>query len=236
MCLSPNAALCSGCQSCAYCSQACKDQDAGSHNFLCATFKDFSDTTRPSPNHVRGIFFGERANSPTIVWVRIFEDGLLANTPDVKAHLFGNITAAQDRSRETNIDRICTQHKNPRTRADNPDRFVTCWYRENFLMDGSHPNMAKFAATQPELARIGKTESITWCGNVLAVAHKQIEMDEYGFEDKIVDITMEYYRDIIDFLTHRPEPRAPLPNEFQYAMGAAGVPAALLQTFFSRRG
>lgn len=67
MCNSRPARRCLWCQSIAYCSVDCQEKDFPTHKSLCQQIPTFPP--RPSPEHVRAIFFPETEHRPQLTWV-----------------------------------------------------------------------------------------------------------------------------------------------------------------------
>lgn len=76
VCNTVPATLCPNCNSAAYCSSECKQDDARSHKLLCADFATFIDvSTRPFPSAIMALYFPilpfltPGLNAPKIVWI-----------------------------------------------------------------------------------------------------------------------------------------------------------------------
>lgn len=67
VCENMEAKLCDTCQSIRYCSERCKKLDWKTHQFLCATFKDFAE--EPAKDYKRGILLRDDIKEAEWVWV-----------------------------------------------------------------------------------------------------------------------------------------------------------------------
>jgi hypothetical protein len=69
-CEEPGENRCGSCKDAVYCSRECQVQDwKQGHMALCKAFADFTDEKRPSPSHVRAIFFPVGEVKARHVWV-----------------------------------------------------------------------------------------------------------------------------------------------------------------------
>lgn len=217
MCLSREATMCSGCQSCAYCSDECKNQDAEPHNLLCGTMKDFGEAQRPSSSHVRAIFFSEHADQPCFVWISsvrlVSPRG--GETPD-DYDIEDLVLTTLDRYDGIKTAWSVTSGEvNARTMLGTPGRFVTLHHRSSRGWFESRKSIASQAtAVKSTLRQLGTSLHQPWPGSVVAVARQRVRSvtDEVNgvspehnpYSDKLVDIEMSHYRDIIDGCTHYP--------------------------------
>ncbi|KAI1806415.1 hypothetical protein F4811DRAFT_510923 [Daldinia bambusicola] len=72
VCRKEGGKLCVSCKSCHYCSKGCQKSDWKSHKLLCNAI--VTQPERPSPSHVRAIYFSEDKPVPEIIWIRCFEN------------------------------------------------------------------------------------------------------------------------------------------------------------------
>ncbi|KAJ8680483.1 hypothetical protein QAD02_016270 [Eretmocerus hayati] len=70
LCNKSGARSCSKCHSISYCSTRCQKRDWSTHKLLCASFASFDNSSRPTDEHVRAIFFPVDDSRPQIAWLR----------------------------------------------------------------------------------------------------------------------------------------------------------------------
>ncbi|KAJ8680482.1 hypothetical protein QAD02_016269 [Eretmocerus hayati] len=68
-CNKSGARSCSKCHSISYCSPKCQRRDWRTHKLLCASFASFDNSSRPTDEHVRAIFFPVNDSIPQLVWL-----------------------------------------------------------------------------------------------------------------------------------------------------------------------
>ncbi|BCS25411.1 zinc finger MYND domain-containing protein [Aspergillus puulaauensis] len=73
ICNASSARLCLWCRSTWYCSIECLEEDFSTHKLLCQQISSLPP--RPSPEHVRAIFFPETARRPQLTWLK-YESGV----------------------------------------------------------------------------------------------------------------------------------------------------------------
>lgn len=73
ICNAAHARRCLWCRSTCYCSIQCQETDFAAHKLLCQQVASL--TPRPSPEHVRAIFFPETECRPQLIWVK-YESGV----------------------------------------------------------------------------------------------------------------------------------------------------------------
>ncbi|KAI0176017.1 hypothetical protein GGR52DRAFT_570991 [Hypoxylon sp. FL1284] len=68
VCSKDGGKFCSACKSCYYCSKECQKNDWVTYKKLCSAI--VTQSSRPTPFHVRGIYFPEKETVPKLVWIR----------------------------------------------------------------------------------------------------------------------------------------------------------------------
>ncbi|KAI0129928.1 hypothetical protein BJ170DRAFT_720002 [Xylariales sp. AK1849] len=69
VCDKPGKDRCGKCNEARYCSRECQVKDWSYHKVLCKNFSSFTDSRRPSADHVRGILFSAAERLPKLVWL-----------------------------------------------------------------------------------------------------------------------------------------------------------------------
>ncbi|CAJ2512174.1 Uu.00g051890.m01.CDS01 [Anthostomella pinea] len=144
---------------------------------------------RPSPEHVRAIFFGASVPKPKLLWIRIPQHssgGDMFNLrPDVMPLLI-----KPGETKYTYVGHSIIQ-RNMRMGSVYPGRVVQLLYRDSFLEDGSPRCRAMLAATQPH----GHLEH-DWRGPVVALAMNGPEYLDANPADlrSVIDYSVWYQR------------------------------------------
>lgn len=191
MCNERPARQCDQCRSSWYCSQECRESDQQSHELLC---KDFAhQSSRPSANHRRAIFFPVDREQPEMIWIpchREVESD--TNVPWHRIELHPYLGTDQP-----SVGTMCIEH-NP-VRGRNLGSGMVYWaperagysiavkFRERFLHDGSVLNKSLLNSV-----RASGTPPHRWCGPIVAVRTTPSELYE--------DVTLADFRHIIDYM------------------------------------
>lgn len=189
MCNANSAQRCSQCRSSWYCSQECQESDWPSHKLLCKRFA--TQTSRPSPNHKRAIFFPVDREQPRMIWVPI-DYKMYEGVP---YHDINPYPYLGEDCPVTGIMRI--EHNPVRGRnlgsgmvafaAQKEGYSVAVIHREAFLKDGSLTNKSILKSV-----RLSGIPPHSWRGPIIALRTTPSE----SFED----ITLADFRHIIDYL------------------------------------
>ncbi|KAI0841904.1 hypothetical protein F5Y06DRAFT_163077 [Hypoxylon sp. FL0890] len=189
VCWKEGGSPCSTCKSCHYCSEECQKSDWKSHKLLCHLIA--TETERPSPSHIRAIYFPDSKPTPELVWIPCIENDEIPEEPNVPASepiddLLGN--------------KFCVHVR----RVDWDDggkkstpRPIEVYHRDNFLLDESPPTASLEAAVR----HYGQ-EKVGWRGPLVVVA---VSVEDGPHEDPInryVDATLADFRSIIHYSLH----------------------------------
>lgn len=184
MCENAANMTCFECENSRYCSKDCQKRGWHKHKILCRSFRDFSDSARPSPLHTRAICFPVNATSPHFIWLP-FEQHHLGDTCKddnhypVRGNLLGRLdTATECASTDYNIvlDRQLMYT-------------ITFMVRKSALRDGSKVNESVKNVLD------GKYEWLFDCrGPMIAYAR-------FGPPYQCHDLNMTYFRHLVDILT-----------------------------------
>lgn len=124
-CKGGTAKRCVRCLSISYCSKECQEKDFAVHKLLCKAFAQ--QPSRPSPLHRRAIFFPADQEKPQMIWMMCHFHETQDAEPDWS--LVGPVMPY--------LRTIQGQHDH---------ETVTLLFRDEFLFDGSAPNLSIAAA------------------------------------------------------------------------------------------
>lgn len=153
-----NVKNCQRCQAAGYCSEKCQKKDWPSHKLLCKAFVE--QGPRPSPDHLRGILFEVDSPKPIPIWLHFEREDKddLGFTPH-NVNYYKTIepmiltpTEARARGTGTPTSMMGTTSVVANLRSQHHWGFkwvAELLYRDSFLADGSKPNKAMLAATNP---------------------------------------------------------------------------------------
>jgi hypothetical protein len=182
-CDKSDARLCSRCRSARYCSTACQQADWHTHKLLCAKFSSSADSSRPSKDHVRAIFFPTDKGKPQIMWLLCTwkhddDDGTSYQSPD-ESLLLGPDASINDLpiGRNTVLGR------------DLSDK-IYVRHRDAFLIDGSRRNKSIAAITA---TKSGQCHD--WRGPIIAYGMKGLSIDPIHCRD----LDMNDFRHVVDY-------------------------------------
>ncbi|KAI6082323.1 hypothetical protein F4821DRAFT_216933 [Hypoxylon rubiginosum] len=191
VCWKGDSKLCVGCKSCAYCSKECQRSDFKSHKLLCKAIAE--QEARPTPSHVRAIFFPEDKPKPQLVWIRYtpedvpIDPGLLDRSTRQRL-LMRNADDTLD------LTKISWNH---RLKQEAPS-MIEFHFRDNFYNDGSQVTASIMTAVEPH-----GPEKRYWRGPLLVLAisiEKKSESDtiQNGANLQYTDATLADFRSVID--------------------------------------
>lgn len=197
ICNTPNAQICGRCKSTKYCSTECQQTDWPTHRLLCAQYKNNASLgPRPTPSHKNAIYFPTDSTTPIFIWIdcvtRIDDDTGLTYESSILAALI-----SPDHPFETYMP----IGRNPARDRDLPNTLELA-YRETFLIDGSERNQS----IANSIRDTGVT-SHDWRGPLVAMKKKGPGIDPLFY----TDMTMEDFRDTVDYLSSYNTPRATTP-------------------------
>ena len=185
ICNSPDTQVCKQCHSSSYCSLKCQKTDWPCHKLLCPQFTAM--TQRPTPHHKRGIYFGQDAATPTLVWI---EYNLIQEDDEYPGYELPNLEQLDPRL----VDLTQTRAYKNFVRGRELECPIELFMRDSFLSDGSLPNKSARAATKGLMSH-------DWCGPLAAVKYTN-KTDLFEGAGRYTDMDMRDYRDIVDFLMY----------------------------------
>ncbi|KAI0854319.1 hypothetical protein F5Y00DRAFT_256812 [Daldinia vernicosa] len=187
VCWKEGSQLCASCKSCHYCSKECQKADWKSHKLLCKDMTTHSE--RPSPFHVRAIYFPQDKPVPQLVWVPCVQgsemlDELNHPNPNSVQEFIGE-PANSYRARWNYFHKQSTP------------RIVNFHFRHNFMYDGSKLTESLYTA----VAKHGRGNgNVIWKGPLVVFA-MSVEDPPDGSDMPIyryTDATLADFRGIID--------------------------------------
>ncbi|KAE8441956.1 hypothetical protein EG329_004123 [Mollisiaceae sp. DMI_Dod_QoI] len=185
ICNKVGATLCMVCGSISYCSQSCKEKDAGYHQSVCPAFKAFLDTGRPREDARLALFFAEMPMKPQLFWV--IKQGLRLMKVEKRAGQLSYTDILGPHDQSGSLIPIDTNFE----QKFSLDHTITVYHRSNFFWDNrSATNLAIFDFTKGE-------HKYDWRGPI-AVFSKHDIAHTFGFRD----ITLADLRVFRDFLVN----------------------------------
>ncbi|XXG94177.1 hypothetical protein Hte_000429 [Hypoxylon texense] len=223
VCWKEDGKACASCKSCCYCSKECQKSDWKSHKLLCHAVAN--EEARPTPSHVRAIFFPEDKPTPELVWIRYTPEEEVNRDPGVvEMSLLQTLLMrnAKDLLGQTKMT------WNPRLKQFS-SRTVEFHYRDNFYNDGSRPTASIHTAVEPH-----GPETRRWRGPVLVLAISREEPSDDEDDDdyfggtilQYTDVTLTDFRAAIDYsLCYREQKAEPDMKALLSRLGLGGIDA-----------
>ncbi|KAI1470047.1 uncharacterized protein F4812DRAFT_457444 [Daldinia caldariorum] len=217
--------LCGSCKSCHYCSKECQKSDWKSHKLLCKAI--VTQPERPSPSHVRAIYFPQDKPVPELVWIRCFENPEIPEEPN---HPY------PDSVREIlGASYDCQRGQYNYVHKKEVPRMIDILFRNMFRYDGSKPTESLYKT----VAKHGD-EKFGWKGPLLLFG---ISVED-PLEDsdmpvwRYTDATLADFRSMIDLSLgynelYPLENHAALEDESSQEMSVQDVLANTLDATFS---
>ncbi|KAI1415847.1 hypothetical protein F5Y13DRAFT_138930 [Hypoxylon sp. FL1857] len=189
VCWKEGGSACAACKSCHYCSKACQKRDWKSHKLLCHLI--VAESERPSPSHIRALYFPDDKPNPELVWIPCIENSEIPEEPNVPRS-------------EVTMDLIGRKAGMGVKRVDWNDfrkkptpRTIEICHRDTFLIDESPPTASLEAAVSHHgQAKFG------WRGPLVVFA---VSVEEGPDDDPInryVDATLADFRSVIHHSLH----------------------------------
>lgn len=173
MCNGSNAKSCSSCHAISYCSPKCQKLDWPLHKVICKPFTNMP--SRPSPSHKLAILFPVDSKEPQLIWVKcechVEDDGRIAwKMPDTLPLLEAeNLNPIFRHEEFKGVDRNVL-------RGFNLSYTVQVICRDNFLSDGSTPNVCVRHMTKGKMAH-------DWRGPIVVMRQPGTAFDLVFYED-----------------------------------------------------
>ncbi|KAI1779536.1 hypothetical protein F4818DRAFT_144312 [Hypoxylon cercidicola] len=192
VCWKEDGKLCVGCKSCCYCSKHCQKSDWKSHKLLCRAIA--TEEARPTPSHVRAIYFPEDKPAPELVWIQYTPENEVPNDPGLLERPLLQRLLMRNEKDHLDLTKITWNHR----LKQHSSRMIEFHFRDNFYNDGSQVTASIKAAVEPH-----GTEKRYWRGPLLVAAisiEKASEADTVldGATLQYTDATLADFRSIID--------------------------------------
>ncbi|KAI1651927.1 uncharacterized protein F4817DRAFT_85270 [Daldinia loculata] len=185
VCWKEGGQLCASCKSCHYCSKECQKADWKSHKLLCKDMTTHSE--RPSPFHVRAIYFPQDKAVPQLVWIPCNQNSETPEepnhpNPDSVGEFIGVIA---------NAHRVHWNYVHKKSTL----RIIDFHFRDKFLYDGSKPTESLYTT----VAKHGRGK-FTWKGPLVVFSISVEDPPEYSNIPvyRYTDATLADFRAIID--------------------------------------
>ena len=179
-----DARQCGACRSTAYCSKPCQETDWPTHKMLCKTWSNFSDASRPSPNHRLGIYAGVFQKQPNLVWIELDPQGLSGKYGRPKIdHLLMVPKETQRNGRTLRHIRgnsICGREKN--------DHVIEMWMQDDYIV-APPSNRA--------LDAVDGHAWTSWSGPLVVMSKVPVEESD---PKTYIDVELNDLRDFIDYI------------------------------------
>ncbi|KAI1381998.1 hypothetical protein F4677DRAFT_400513 [Hypoxylon crocopeplum] len=213
VCWKEGGRACVVCKSCWYCSKKCQKDDWKSHKLLCKAIADEPD--RPSPSHVRAIYFPEDKPTPVPIWINCSPNEEVpgdAGFLDI-ALIRGLVSKAGEYEEYLGLEKVNRDNSRNRTFP----RILEYHFRDNFYNDGS-PRTASFQAS----VRPHGEDKRDWRGSLVVltiITEGTGELFE-GLSLRYTDVTLGDFRNMIDHALGYVRRTA---EDYQAVLQAAGL-------------
>ncbi|KAF2660387.1 hypothetical protein K491DRAFT_80734 [Lophiostoma macrostomum CBS 122681] len=186
VCKNPGTLHCSRCLNVRYCSKTCQAANWSLHKLLCKSFSELPD--RPSPAHLRCIYFPETGRRPEFVYATPMD---LDSTKD---EFFGGSSIKPMNLAWTIPSHLALGHD------------ITIVHKVNFVIDGSPPNRVLMSIIDDPRQTIWKDWMIggprmdIWRGPFLVYGRRDAK--EKGEPAETVDLDTSGLKAALEFFRH----------------------------------
>ncbi|KAE9370875.1 hypothetical protein N431DRAFT_412639 [Stipitochalara longipes BDJ] len=168
VCNASNSTLCSVCQSVAYCSDKCKQDDARTHKLLCKVFAAFDTKKRPTTGAVLALYFpilpyGEKGlAAPEIIWIdpehemHIVQKNSDGTIEYIDPLTYNTVEAEFTRDTSSPVEERSQEISSNYFAKFNLEHTIVLHMRSAFNFDGSRPNITLVEVTREKLHMIWK--------------------------------------------------------------------------------
>ncbi|KAI4868639.1 hypothetical protein F4820DRAFT_409074 [Hypoxylon rubiginosum] len=195
VCWKEGGKACVACKSCCYCSKECQKSDWKSHKLLCHAIAN--EEARPTPSHVRAIYFPEDKPTPELVWIHHTPEDEVNSDPGILEMSLMRKLLTRNANDLLGLTKISWNHR----LKQHSSRMIEFHYRDNFCNDGSHTTASINATVEPH-----GPEKRHWKGPVLVLAISREEPPDDDDDGDLLggpilqytDATLADFRSVID--------------------------------------
>jgi len=190
ICSSPNARLCTGCRSSAYCSEECQQTDWPVHRLLCKHFCKF--LAPPTDASRRAIFFPWSKTRPKSIWVQVKLGDPSKPRENSEYYDYANVDELLKNNQAEAFTMFCPHREyirgnilRNRPSNENTIEFIV---RDSYIRDHTKPNQSVNSVRGHGMK--------TWEGSIVVMVREghEFENPRYG------NVTLDDFRDAVDYM------------------------------------